>query len=233
MTISRILNDDIFTYPKIDWEDRKIIVCGTNDMWDNRWAPESVAGIIWSNYSPDFRKFPEWAKNIWDIYAREEISDTYIAIVCNSVNGILESSRDWRKLSEALATWYQSIFENYARANILDMNKIANNLTQAVSGLHGTEDDFKKSIDELLKISHQALNEILHPVRSVLIWWWKSWIENNASIVNSLSAMEKSPLNLHLYLREKSEAQHVAQVIEMYPWVFQNESIDEDIRRYA
>jgi hypothetical protein len=45
--------------------------------------------------------------------------------------------------------------------------------------------------------------------------------------------MEKSPLNLHLYLREKSEAQHVAQVIEMYPWVFQNESIDEDIRWYA
>ena len=203
-------------------EHKKIIVCWTNTDWINN-SNDWVAWTIWKSYSNKFKNL--WKSELWDININSTSFADFVAITTNERK---ESEHNWENVDYSLSEWFQKIYnqiilgmkKTYTLQQLLD--QFDWNTVEKINFDKMDIGDITNTIETL----KTRLNEILPPIRTVLIWGWKSWKENMANMSVILKTMHQSPLNLHLFLKDEQKVS-VMEAIKIAPQFYKEANYEE------
>lgn len=193
------------------------VICATNTLGRNQ-DGNSVAHYIGTHFQSDFLQFPEWPRELGQVYTRngylDGVSARFSAIVSNVVSWNIHptdtTKHNWEFAPLGISQWLQVLSDDVTVRP--PTSKHAGLEQRTVSQMQWMQD--LNRIREILAEHDAKINPV---VRSVFMGTGRSWQFNNANTLAILEAMSESDINIYLYLRELEVRAHVAQVIQLYP----------------
>lgn len=235
--ITKIVPGDVFSTDLQPGEspDQPIdIIVGTNQAWQNT---RGVAHQIGRRFNPKFLNLLEWTKEkevpLGHVFSKEGMVGgtqlAYFHAIAVNHRPVPGGPQDWSELLVSLTTWLNFLHahQNMYKTDIVDDPNFWD------VGLRDTiaQISLREWADYAAEVAH-LVNEHIESTRRkfrVVLIGGADGQKNGADLRQTLEALEKSPLILHLYLgREAAVLKAIQKVIPFIPELRARELIASD-----